>query len=124
MSPMPKILALGLLGGLLLGLAACATAQAPDAPDAPDAGSGEERTIYVGPELVECTGVGPQMCMQIKESPEDDWQLFYDQIEGFDYEPGYDYELVVRVEDVENPPADASSLRYTLVEEVSKTPAE
>ena len=122
MNPTPKVLALGLLAGLLLGLAACATAQAPDAPDG--AAGGEERTIYVGPELVECTGVGPQMCMQIKESPEGDWQLFYDQIQGFDHEPGYDYELVVLVEDVENPPADASSLRYTLVEEVSKTPAE
>ena len=28
---------------------------------------------------------------------------------------GYEYELVVRVEKIENPPADASNLKYSLV---------
>jgi heat shock protein HslJ len=55
-------------------------------------------------------------------NPESNYTLFHDQIEGFDFEPGYEYELLVLVEPVENPPADASSLKYTLVEEVSKTP--
>ena len=81
-------------------------------------------TMYVGPELVDCVGEGPMLCMQVKYDPDEEWQLFYSQIEGFDFEPGYEYELLVQVDPVENPPAGGSSLRYTLVEEVSKTPAE
>ena len=61
--------------------------------------------------------------MQVKTSLDNDYNLFYDQIEGFEFEPGYEYELLVLVEPVENPPADASTLKYSLVEEVSKTPA-
>ena len=53
-----------------------------------------------------------------------EYGLFYDQIEGFNYEEGYEYEIVVEVTKVENPPADASSLKYTLIEVVSKTPVE
>ncbi|NKQ37184.1 MAG: META domain-containing protein [Chloroflexi bacterium] len=90
---------------------------------APTAASGEIVTMYVGPELVDCTGVAPQKCMQVKENPDDDYTFFYDQIEGFNYEEGFEYELKVEVTKVENPPADASNLKYTLVEEVSKTPA-
>ena len=82
-----------------------------------------EKTIYVGPLLVDCVGVGPQKCMLVKENPEDAYRMFYDRIAGFDYEQGYEYELRVQVETVPDPPADASSLRYTLVEVVSKRPA-
>ncbi len=82
----------------------------------------ELKTLFIGPELVDCEGAGPQKCMLVKESPAADYSLFYSQIEGFDYEQGYEYELVVEVTKVENPPADASSLKYSLVEVVSKTP--
>lgn len=83
---------------------------------------GEIKTLFIGPELVDCEGAGPQKCMQVKESPEDEYGLFYSQIEGFKYEEGYEYEIVVEVTKVENPPADASSLKYTLIDVVSKTP--
>jgi len=87
-----------------------------------DAGEGDIVTMYVGPELVDCTGVAPQQCMQVKQDPSAEYTLFYGQIEGFTFEPGYEYELQVRVENVENPPADGSSLKYTLIEVVSQTP--
>lgn len=83
-----------------------------------------EKTIYVGPELVDCTGVAPQKCILVKEDPDGEYTLFYDQIEGFNFEEGYEYELVIREEQVENPPADASSIKWSLIEEVSKTPVE
>lgn len=83
---------------------------------------GEVKTVYVGPELVDCVGVGPQKCMQVKSAPGDEYSMFYDTIEGFDFEPGYEYELLVREEQVENPPADASSLRWVLVSQLSKEP--
>ena len=84
-------------------------------------GGPAEKTIYVGPRQVDCVGVAPQKCLLVKENPDDDWTMYYDRIEGFDYEPGYEYELRIVEEEVENPPADASSIRWTLVEVVSKT---
>ncbi len=80
------------------------------------------KTLYVGPKLEDCTGVAAQKCMMVKESPDADYQYFYQPIEGFDYEEGYEYEIVVKEEKVENPPADGSSVKYSLVEVVSKTP--
>lgn len=84
----------------------------------------EESTLFVGPERVPCEGEGPQECYQVKETPEGEWELFYDEIEGFQWEPGFIYELRVNIYQVENPPAGGSSLRYELVEVVSKTPVE
>ena len=54
----------------------------------------------------------------------ENWNLFYSQIEGFSYEPGYEYVLQVRKEKIDNPPADGSSIRYRLVKVVSKTQKE
>ena len=105
---------------LLLALAGCQPVQDTRA----SANAAREATLYVGPELVDCVGVGPMKCMLVKENPEDEYQFFYSQIEGFTFEPGYTYELRVRIEPVANAPADASSLKYTLIEMVSKEPAE
>jgi heat shock protein HslJ len=80
-----------------------------------------EMTLNVGPESVPCTGVAPQMCLQVKENMSENYSLFYDNIEGFCYSPGYEYVIRVMEEPVENPPADASSKKWTLVEVVSKT---
>lgn len=82
------------------------------------------RTVYVNSELVDCEGAGgPQKCMQIRRAPEEDWELFYDQIEGFVFEPGFVYELRVKVTPRAEVPADASSIKYRLLEVVSKRPA-
>lgn len=52
----------------------------------------------------------------------DEWEYFYDQIEGFDtYRLGHIYELVVRTEKVKRPPQDASSTVYILVKVQSKS---
>lgn len=48
------------------------------------------------------------------------WGIFYNRIEGFEFEDGYEYVLKVRKDTVLNPPADASSLKYTLIQEVFK----
>jgi heat shock protein HslJ len=80
-----------------------------------------EKTVYVGPFLADCEGVGPQKCLLVKENPEDEYSLFYGQIVGFDYEEGYEYELRVREETVQDPPADAPAIKWTLIEVVSKT---
>lgn len=79
-------------------------------------------TMYVAHHLVDCVGVGPMKCMLIRETPDAEWTMFYSQIEGFEYEPGFEYELRVRTEEIPDPPADASSIRYILEEVVSTTP--
>jgi hypothetical protein len=83
--------------------------------------AGDEKTFIVGPQTADCTGVAPMKCLQVKEKASEDWTNFYTNIEGFTYEPGYEYVLKVKTEKIANPPADASSIKYTLVKQVSKT---
>ncbi len=104
---------------LLVSIAAGCGAQ-----DTPKKDQGEVMTVFVGPELVDCEGEGPQKCMLVKENQEDDWHLFYDQIDGFDHEEGHNYKIVVRVKNIPNPPAGGSLIRWGLVDVISKTPVE
>ena len=76
--------------------------------------------FYVDSKLVECVGVGKQQCMLIKKEMESDWKFFYDNIDGFNFEKGFVYKLKVHVTENENPPADSSSLKYSLVEILEK----
>ncbi len=80
----------------------------------------ETKQVYIASHIVDCIGVGPQKCMLYKESPSDEWTYFYDTIEGFEYEEGYNYKLEVAVSHIKNPPVDGSSLRYTLIKISSK----
>jgi len=84
---------------------------------------GQTEVLLVNSALVDCVGVGPMKCMQVRRSAQQPWELFYTGIEGFTFEPGYQYRLKVRVTPVENVPADASSLRYTLIEQLEKNKA-
>lgn len=106
---------------VLVGLVACGRNTAPPVEAA--ASAGIEKTLFIAPERKPCTGVAPMECLQVRESPDRPWQYFYSEIEGFTFEPGFDYELRVREEKVANPPADGSSLRWTLVKVVSKRAA-
>ena len=99
-----------LIVGIILLFAACST--------------GEKAAIYwVNSYRVDCVGVGPMKCMLVQkgETPEPGkWTNFYSKIEGFEYEPGFIYKLKVKEEQLENVPADASSIKYTLVEVLEK----
>ena len=85
----------------------------------PDAQAGT-KTLFVDAELIDCEGEGPMKCMRIRESEAADWELLYTGIEGFDHQPGTGYELLVKVENVDDPPADGSSRRLVLVKIVSE----
>jgi hypothetical protein len=80
----------------------------------------ELRVLYVGPDRIDCVGVGPQLCYQINDVPEAPYTHYYDEIEGFDHRKGFEYVLQIEVLTVENPAADASSIRYRLVQELSR----
>ena len=120
--PLWILLLLGILTLAILLSACGGAARAESQVAAPAQQEPETKTFYIGPKLEDCPGAGGQKCLMVKENPEADYQYFHQPIEGFDYEEGYEYEIVVNVEKVENPPADGSSLKYTLVEIVSKTP--
>lgn len=83
--------------------------------------SGDTERITVASELADCVGAGPMKCLLIKHSGSDSWEFWYFGIEGFDYEPGFEYKLEVRRETVDNPPMGASSIRLVLVRELSRT---
>lgn len=78
-------------------------------------------TLTIASEQVDCTGVAPQKCFLIKKEGETDWSFWYSGIKDFNYEPGFEYVIEVKVETVANAPADASTINYTFVKEVSKT---
>ena len=82
-----------------------------------------EYDLWVGPQQVDCVGAFAQRCLLVKESPAQEWQLFYDHIERFTYEPGFNYRIRVRRIEVDNPPADASSYRYLLIRIIEKMAA-
>lgn len=65
---------------------------------------GQTEVLLVNSALVDCVGVGPMKCMQVRRSAQQPWELFYTGIEGFTFEPGYQYRLKVRVTPVENVP--------------------
>lgn len=86
-----------------------------------DATSGaNEKTFIIGPQTADCTGVVPMKCLQVKETPTGEWTNFYTNINGFTYEPGYEYVLKVKTQKIANPPADGSSIKYTLLKQISK----
>lgn len=112
-----------LLALLLAAIVAVGCTAAPgDEPGAIElTATPEVITLYVAAETVECEGVAPQTCLLVRTDPNGEWEMFYDTIAGFTHETGYAYELRVHKITVPNPPADASALRYELVEMVSKT---
>ena len=83
----------------------------------------ETKTLLVQSYQAECTGLGLQLCMLVKEEGKNRYSPLYDGIEGFTYEWDYQYELRVEETAVRNPPEDGSSVERRLVEIVSKEAA-
>mgnify|MGYP001816225840 CR=1 FL=1 len=99
-----------------LVLAGCGSDDVAD--DEADADTDTIR-LWIEPELVDCEGgAGPQQCLVVARSDGGEPELFYDSIEGFEFEEGTGYVVDVSVTEVADPPADGSSLQYTLVEVV------
>lgn len=78
--------------------------------------------IEVAPVTVDCVGVAPMKCLQYREKGSTDWLNYYGAIEGFEFQEGYRYTLRIAEYKVENPPADASSLRWVLEQVLERQP--
>ncbi|MBV8681206.1 MAG: META and DUF4377 domain-containing protein [Aquitalea sp.] len=74
--------------------------------------------LYVSSVRKNCSaGAGQMQCLQVRSREDQPWQLFYGEIEGFTPQAGNSYYLKLRYEEVNQPPADASSVR-TILERV------
>lgn len=80
----------------------------------PDLSQATTKLIYVASQRQTCTGVTEQQCLQVRDSPQADWQLFYNEIEGFTPQPGIAYRLRIKEVPVSKPAADASNVRWIL----------
>lgn len=89
----------------------------------PTAAGGVEKVVYVDGQRVPCQGVASQTCYRVRDNPDGPWQLWYGPIEGLDFEPGVAYTLRVRETRVPQPPADASAIRWELLEVVKRSRA-
>lgn len=85
----------------------------------------DETLMRINSYTADCVGEMEGKCLLVQEGDligTEDWEYFYyeDSIVGFDYEPGFIYTIRVKKTTVPNPPQDSSSIRYELVQILSK----
>ena len=84
----------------------------------------KKTTFWVNSTKTECdAGVGKMLCLNVHRCENLDnpkWENFYAHIEGFEFEEGYLKKISIKEEKVDNVPADASSVKYTMIEELEK----
>lgn len=76
--------------------------------------------LTIKEELTNCTGVAPQTCFQVKYKNSKNWELFYNEIAGFNYKPGYRYVIDVIRTNRKKGTANASTYTYKLKKIVEK----
>jgi heat shock protein HslJ len=78
--------------------------------------------IWINAKKTICNaGMLNKECYLVKLSKDQkEWTFFSDEIAGFTYQEGYEYELIIKTEKIKNPPMDASNLKYSLVKIVNK----
>lgn len=68
-----------------------------------------------------CEGITTAMCLLVKKTGDKDFNLFYDDIEGFNFEGGFEYKIMVKkIAKIPPIPADASAYTYQLIKIISK----
>ena len=105
--------------GLMLAILALVGMSCSEGATMPPMGGvgGEVREVSVGPAREDCVGAAPMECLVV------DGELFYSEIEGFDYREGYRYRILVERYDRwpgQEPPQDAGRYGYRLVRVVER----
>lgn len=72
----------------------------------------EELLFKIGPEKINCANENNQECLVV------DGELFYDDIEDFYFEPGFEYQVRVKKTVSSD---DSSTVKYKLIDILSKT---
>ena len=78
------------------------------------------KKIFIADHYVNCQGVGQADCFQIKDSANGIWTNFYGHIEGFNYEEGYQYELMIEVLTIQNTQSDSPIYHYVFNQLIDK----
>ena len=82
------------------------------------------KIVWVGGFKTICSlGAGKGSCFAVSENPsldEANWVQWSQNIEGFSFEEGILKQIEIREETIQNPPADGSSIKYTLIREIKK----
>jgi heat shock protein HslJ len=98
-------------------LCACADYRAHEA---------HERRLTIAPDPVPCADGTPGTCLRVTDADGDSWITHQDEIEGFTYEPGFAYELLVEepseVADLAAPTPPRLRLIRVLSKEASGAP--
>ena len=79
-----------------------------------------ERRLTVAAEPVPCADGTPGSCLQVTDAAGDSWITGLDEIDGFTYEPGFTYELLVEEASRAAQIEAATSPRLKLIEVVSR----
>jgi heat shock protein HslJ len=79
-----------------------------------------QRELIIAPAPVACDGDPPGTCLSASEPNGDQWTMRFDEIDGFAYEPGFTYQVLVE----EPPVSDELSVvpRLRLVRVLSQEP--
>lgn len=86
---------------------------------------GDQYVLWVNSSLTSCVGRAPARCLQVQKSEKLDpstWETLQSAIEGFEYEEGYYYKIVVKEKqlDTSDLAEDAPSTTYTLLKTLEK----
>lgn len=84
---------------------------------------GNIEILTIGPYTETCQGFIEQTCFLEFNAEKQQWEFFYESIQGFDFEPGFIYTLKVRLEDRGTEIQDVGRYAYYLVEVISKEKA-
>ncbi len=79
-----------------------------------------KKVMYVADHKTFCSSTAVTECYQVKEEKNEDWKVFQNNIEGFEYTEGYEYKLKVSVRSYNNVEPGSSSLTYQLLKVMSK----
>lgn len=106
-----------------------ATSAATPNNDDGEATSSTLEKLIVAPYQQSCEGYWVGMCYLVKNNNAEDWRYLYEDIQGFEFESGYQYEISVAVVDKtpdagEAVPADYYLTEYHFVAEIAKAPAD
>lgn len=113
-----------LLSFVLLLAASFAFGNVPSATPARE--GSEVIKMRIQSSQVDCNGAnGNTHCFMVQKESSigtENWEMLREPIEGFSYEAGYIYDVTVKIERVDNPAANQSPFRYTLVSITAKQP--
>ena len=74
----------------------------------------ETYELIVSAKKMNCMGIRPMECLQVRMPDKQQWSMFYGVIEGFEHQEGVESKLRIREYLLTDYPADSPSKRWVL----------